>query len=225
MALDAAERTRFEAFGARLQDVIAHLVGKPWFWVALLSVPFGWPIWLAVRAPTIPSLPVLGQVANFELNDQEGRAVNLAALSGKAWAANFLSSADDPEDQIAGDGMGEIQYRSRNLGQEFAQVTFVLGPSGTKEALQAYAQRHHVSPRSWHLLSQSPAALEQIGGQALAQQQGGPLSEADNKKLAHGALVILVDQRGGIRGTYEGSLVQGRDNLLHDIALLVNRGR
>ena len=36
------------ARGGKVQAAVAALVGRGWFWIVVVAIPFSWPIYLAV---------------------------------------------------------------------------------------------------------------------------------------------------------------------------------
>jgi len=208
--------------GARLQAVIAGLVGRPWFWIAVISVPFGWPIYLSLTNKTPLPIPVVGNLASFSTKDQNGKPLASADLEHRAWVMNF-AALDDPATDASIKSLEKVQYRARNLGQTFGLITWVLDGS-VPGRVADYVKQRPISPRMWWFVPETPPEVASSARDAIAKAVGGPLSPSDEKKLATGNTLFLVDPASRLRGIYDASDPDSLDKLLHDAGLIINRG-
>jgi cytochrome oxidase Cu insertion factor (SCO1/SenC/PrrC family) len=209
--------------GARLQSVAARLVGSALFWVTLVGFIFAGPLVRAFRAKPPPPVPVIGAVPEFHLVDQGGQDFGSAQLLGKVWVFNIISTRD-PASASSTEKMGKVQYRARNLGNDFALVTFSAEPDGTPSDLATFVKGYKVSPRMWHFLAGVPVDVDRAATSAVERRFGFPPDRASLTALFTGNTLILVDATLKIRGVYDASITDSMDSLMHDAGLLLNRG-
>src|SRR4051812_17997326 len=107
-----------------LQDAAAWLVGKPWFWIAAISLVFLLPLGRAL-ARSVPQLPARKlALPAFQLVDQRGQPYGSADLRGRIWVADFVFTSCPTVCPKLTKQMQKIQHRARNLGDAFHLVTF-----------------------------------------------------------------------------------------------------
>jgi protein SCO1/2 len=215
-----------DRLGSRLQEVVSRLVARPSFWLALLALPAAWPVIWSLKTPVPPKLPVLASIPSFQLTDQAGRPFGTTELEGKAWVASFIFTRCATICPAITARMARIQDRTRNLGAAFHLVSFSVDPEyDTPERLQAYARAHRASPRLWTFLTGPEAQVKEavVGGLkvALGREQG---DDGRFEGIFHGSHLVLVDQRGRVRGYYDSEDVDAVDRVVRDAGLLANRG-
>lgn len=211
--------------GARLQERASRLVGRPLFWLLFIVIGLLIPIVNQLRHAPPPKLPVLGTLPDFQLVDQEGRGYGSSDLRGHVWAADFIFTRCPTVCPTLTAKMSKIQRRSRGIDQAFRLISFTVDPEyDTPEVLAAYARAHKVSPRLWHLLTGSLDGLRSTVVDGLKVAMGTPAKGADLESVFHGTHFVLVDTRMRIRGYYDSSAEDMEDRLLHDAAMLINRG-
>jgi protein SCO1/2 len=209
--------------GARLQSVAARCVASPLFWILLVGFIFAGPLVRAFRATPPPPVPVIGAVPEFQLVDQSGQPFGSAELRGKVWVFNLISTRD-PASAASTEKMGKVQYRARNLGNEFGLVTFSAEPDGTPSDLATFVKGYKVSPRMWRFLGGVPPELDRAATSAVQRRFGFPPDRAALTALFTGNTLLLVDATLKIRGAYDASNPDSLDSLMHDAGLLLNRG-
>jgi cytochrome oxidase Cu insertion factor (SCO1/SenC/PrrC family) len=209
--------------GTRLQGVAARCVGSPLFWIVFVGLIFAGPLVRAFRAKPPPPVPVIGMVPEFSLTDQGGQQYGSEALHGKVWVFNLISTRD-PASAGSTEKMGLVQYRARNLGNEFGLVTFSAEPDGAPSDLATFVKGYKVSPRMWKFLAGVPPPVDRAARQAVEHRFGFPPDRVALAALFSGNTLLLVDASMKIRGVYDASSPDGLDSLMHDAGLLLNRG-
>jgi protein SCO1 len=213
--------------GPRLQQRAAALVARPAFWVAMVALGLTIPIANQVlRQPPRP-LPVLGTLPEFRLTDQDGRAFGSAELRGHVWVAGFIFTRCPTICPAITSRMAKIQKRARGIENGFRLVSFSVDPAyDTPARLTEFARRHRASPRMWKFLTGPLDHMKSTVEDGLKIAMGEPQGEQDFASLFHGTHFVLVDQQGRIRGYYDSSADNAdlEEKLLHDAAMLINRG-
>jgi protein SCO1/2 len=212
--------------GDRLQEVVSRLVARPTFWLALLALPAAWPIIWSLKTPVPDKLPVLATLPAFQLTDQAGRPFGSQELEGKTWVASFIFTRCATICPSITAKMTRIQDRTRNLGAAFHLVSFSVDPEyDTPERLEAYARAHRASPRLWSFLTGPEAQVKEavVSGLKIAVgREKGDDGRFDG--IFHGSHLVLVDQRGRVRGYYDSDDGEVVDHVVRDAGLLANRG-
>src|SRR5262249_5088374 len=113
---------RHSGVGAVLATLVTRLVGRPAFWGVAIGFLFAWPVGsgLMRRVPKPP--PILGTVPDFRLRDQSGAAFGSDQLRDRIWVVDFIATGTSICGKLTGK-MGEVQHRSRNLGNAFHMVS------------------------------------------------------------------------------------------------------
>ncbi len=208
-----------------LQRRAAALVSRPLFWMTAVILGIAIPIANQVRRPVPPPLPLLGVLPAFRLVAEDGRPFGSEELRGTVWAAGFIFTRCPTICPAITTKMGKIQRRARGLGPAFHLVSFSVDPSyDTPERLAEYARKVKASPRMWKFLTGDLAAMKSTVEEGLKIAMGSAQGETDFASLFHGTHFVLVDQALRIRGYYDSSAPDVEDKVLHDAAMLINRG-
>lgn len=143
------------------------------------------------------SLPVLGEIPQFEMIDQTGRPFGRDDLNGKINIVDFFFSSCPGVCPVMHGNMIDLYY---SLGEtDLARIVSVsVDPErDSLPALQAYADSLGVSDDMWVFLR---APIEQV----VELCEKGFMLPADNLPMGHTTRFTLVDTKGRIRGYYDG---------------------
>ncbi len=210
-----------------LEGRISRLAGSPLFWLVLVLSIAGMVSARAVLAARDlpPPKPVLGTVPHFALTDANGRVFDSDQLEGKVWVANFIFTRCPTICPVFTQKMAQLQHRGRQLGETIHLVSFTVDPEhDTPEVLLQYAKAQKASPRIWSFLTGSREALTKtvVDGLKVHMAKEGPAD--DLMSYGHGGHFVVVDGKMRVRGYYDSSEKDAVDDILRDVALLVNRG-
>ena len=210
----------------RPQPRPGRIVGHPLFWLGIVALGVAVPLGTRLLAPPAPPLPILGTLPPFALTDQDGRGFGSAELDDHVWLAGFIFTRCPTICPAITATMGRIQHRARGLEPAFHLVSFSVDPAwDTPARLSAYAARHKASPRMWSFVTGPLDAIKATVVDGLKIAIGAPEGEQDFASVFHGTHFVLVDQQRRIRGYYDSSSPEVVDRVLHDAAMLINRGR
>jgi cytochrome oxidase Cu insertion factor (SCO1/SenC/PrrC family) len=204
--------------GARLQARAAALAGRPLFWVLAVAILFAWPIVRAIHAErALPhNRPVVGLVRDFVLTDQNGDRFDAGELRGRVWVASFTAIQCAPACAQTARMMekaGEIQHRTRNMGDAFRLVTLTADPvRDTPARMSEYSSAYRASRRTWRFVSGAPDQVRSL------------LEDFRVAERTPQTRFVLIDPAMQIRGFYDLADDQALNLLLRDIGLLINRG-
>ncbi len=144
------------------------------------------------------SLPVYGEVPDFELTAATGEVFRGHALRGKIWIADFIfTNCAGPCPRMSSQ-MRLIQNSLADI-PELRLVSFTVDPvRDTPEVLAAYARRYQAQPGRWYFLTGPREALHNLSRNAFK------LGDVDGS-LNHNTHFVLVDRQGRIRAYYPTS--------------------
>ena len=206
------------------------LVRKKSFWLIFWLLSFSYPVYKTLNRTLPPPLPVYYVVPQFSLTNEFGKPFGTNELKGKFYIANFMFTSCPTTCPALMAKMDLVQKRIRGLGTKAAIVTFTVDPEvDTPEVLYKFARKRHSNPFIWNYLTGSKADLEKVVVSGFKVPMGN--KEAVDKQvaeekitlfdIAHSEKLVLVDDRGQIRGYYGTDRVE-MDKMMIDLGLLVN---
>lgn len=206
------------------------LIRRKTFWLIFWILSFSYPVYRTLNRTLPPPLPVYYQVPEFSLTNEFGKPFGSKELQGKYYIANFMFTSCPTTCPALMAKMDLVQKRIRGLGTKAAIVTFTVDPEvDTVEVLYKYARKRHSNPFIWNYLTGSKADLEKIviDGFKVPMGKKEPIEKqvAEEKvtlfDIAHSEKLVLVDDKGQIRGYYGTERVE-MDKMMIDLGLLVN---
>lgn len=206
------------------------LIRMKTFWFIFWALSFSYPIYRSLNRVLPPPLPVYYKVPEFSLTNEFNKPFGTKDLIGKYYIANFMFTSCPSSCPALMEKMDIIQNRIRGLGTKAAIVTFTVDPThDTPDVLFKYARKRNSNPFIWNFLTGTEKDLKAIVVDGYKVPMGN--KEAVQKKLedktitlfdiAHTEKVVLVDDKGQIRGYY-GTEKAEMDRLMIDLGLLVN---
>ena len=160
-------------------------------------------------------LPVLVQLPEFALQDQNGVGFGSEQLNDKPWIANFVFTRCPTTCPIQTRNLAKFQKQLRKIdgGDEVELVSITVDPHfDTPAVLADYAKRMEADPEGWHFLTGSRDEIWDLckKGFKLAVDDAPPKAPSP---IMHSSRMMLVDRDGQIRGFYEGTTREGMDDL------------
>jgi protein SCO1/2 len=119
------------------------------------------------------------------------------------------------------------KLQSKLAGDSRVQlVSFTVDPQDdTPAVLSAYADHLGADPARWWFLTGSEKPLYELiqnGFYQAVQDNHGKQLEPGQFVVTHSTYIVLVDDRGQMRGFYQGLDLDEHSKLLHDIHQLEN---
>ncbi|MBA3545187.1 MAG: SCO family protein [Nannocystis sp.] len=151
--------------------------------------------------------PVLLQVPDFALQDQDGRPFTLASMRGKVWVAGFIFTTCPSVCPKISRAMLDLQQRYARNGIDVELISFTVDPENdTPAVLKRYAENLGADQNHWRFVTGERAAMEAlvVGGfkTAMDRRDAGASDAVDMYDIAHSEKLVLIDPEGGIRGFY-----------------------
>jgi protein SCO1/2 len=153
-----------------------------------------------------PRLPVIGQIADFTLTNQDGQATTLAALTNHVWVADIIfTRCAGPCPRMT------CQMKSVQDGltpdSNVRLVTLTTDPDyDSPEILKRYGQRFGADFNRWTFLT---GTKDGVAGMAAGSLKLGstPVASADQKGpvdlFIHTTIFVLVDKHANLRGIFQ----------------------
>ncbi len=149
-----------------------------------------------------PQLPVVGQVIDFALTNQDGRTVTLKDLRGEVWIADIIFTQCPAQCLRMTKNMAVLQ--SQLPGVKFVSLTADPGYD-TPAVLKAYAKRYKAGD-GWMFLTGQKKDVYQLAmdGLLLSAEEVKPEERTSiNDLFIHSTKFMLVDKRGRLRGSVD----------------------
>ena len=189
---------------------------NPWFLAALaglILIPALRP--LLRMEPDSP--PVLRQLPEWRLVDQDGHDFGSADLAGDVYVASFVFTRCATVCPRLTAEVSRLERRYREEGVEGVRlVSFSVDPEhDTPERLRDYAGRRGLDLERWSLVTGDEQEVRSVVASGFAMPMGERIDLAGGLvDVAHAARLVLVDRDGGVRGYY-GSDAVGLDEVFH----------
>ena len=174
------------------------------------------PVWLDAGSD---GGDTLHRVSDFHLVDQRGRAVSLATIRDKIVVASFFYASCRQLCPTLRTQLQRVQA-AFNASSGVTILSHTIAPeSDSVEVLAHYARENHMDAARWLLLTGARCDIERLARDSYFVE----LSDSGGKtngRLLHTETFVLIDQRGHIRGVYDGSLAYDVTRLIEDIERL-----
>lgn len=158
---------------------------------------------LFLRSRQGPELPVINQVADFSLTNQNGKVVTLQDLRGDVWIADIIFTRCPAQCLRMTKNMAELQ--AQLPGVKFVSLT--ADPQfDTPEILRTYAKRFN-APENWMFLTGPKKDVYTLAmdGLRMAVDDVKPEErQSINDLFLHSKQFMIVDKRGQVRAWFDG---------------------
>jgi protein SCO1/2 len=153
------------------------------------------------------ALPVLGQISDFTLTNQDGRVTTLTDLTNHVWVADIIFT------RCAGQcpGMMERMKTVQNLlppaDSDTKLVTLTTDPDYDSPAImKRYGGLFGADYNRWTLLTGTKAQIANLAANSL-KLSAVPIKPEDQKSAVdlfiHTTIFVIVDKHAQLRGTFE----------------------
>ena len=151
-------------------------------------------------------LPVLGQIADFTLTNQNGQVTTLADLTNHVWVADIIfTRCAGPCPRMT----RQMESLQDLLPATSAAklVTLTTDPGNdTPAVLQKYGERFHADARRWLFLTGTKKEIAALGSGSL-KLSSVPVKLDEQKNpvdlFIHGTYFVVVDKHAQLRGVFE----------------------
>ena len=160
------------------------------------------------------------RIKPFALYDQEGALFRSESLKGKVYVANFIFTrcSNICPDMIS--QMKRIDEAFKN-SNKVALLSFTVTPwYDDVKTLHRFAEKNNINPAHWSLLTGPKASIYTLARKSFFAEESIGYNK-DTKEFLHTEHFVLIDQKGRIRGIYNGTLALEADQCIEDIKQLL----
>tara|TARA_E500000331_G_scaffold92654_1_gene88737 strand:- start:2133 stop:2714 length:582 start_codon:yes stop_codon:yes gene_type:complete len=162
------------------------------------------------------TLPVLGNINNFILYDQNGNEFSEQDLLGNYWISDFIfTTCAGPCPVMSSQFQGFQEKYSDNSNLKLLSIS-VNPQYDTPNILQNYGERYSADFKKWNFLT---GDVNEIHTLALESFKVG---DAENP-IFHSAFFILIDDQAQIRGYYNSTINEDINKMYSDINDLMDK--
>jgi protein SCO1/2 len=158
-------------------------------------------------------LPVIGQVTDFSLTNQFGRAVSLADLRGHVWVGDIIFTRCSGPCVAMTKRMKELQ-QGLPVASKARLITLTTDPDFDSPAvLKAYSERFSADPNRWWFLTGTKPQIARLAIDSLKLtviEKKAEERENPQDLFIHSTIFVVVDKQGQLRGVFE-SVGEGID--------------
>lgn len=139
------------------------------------------------------------EVPDFELTDQDGRAVRLSQFRSKVVAVQFVYTRC-PLPDVCPRLASHFAYVHRKLGAKVQLLTITVDPTyDTPTILKDYAKRWRADGDNWRFLTGSESAIQSVGGMF------GVVFWPEEGAVTHTSSTAIIGSDGQLKARIEGS--------------------
>lgn len=172
-------------------------------------------LYLYVPASGDKPLPVLAQIGDFELTNQDAQTFSRKDVQDKVWVASFVFTSCAGPCPLLTKRVGEIARDTANVS-EARFVSISVDPEyDTPAVLKNYGQKYNADFSRWNFLTGKRDDIAKL------MTDDFKLGYAEDI-MFHSDRLVLVDRQGRVRGYYSGGEPNAYKKLRDDLAMLVN---
>jgi protein SCO1/2 len=171
------------------------------------------------HAPRGGDVPRYSHAPLFTLVDQAGRQVSQDAFAGRIWIADFIFTRCAGQCPLMTAQMQRLAEDFR-VEPSVVLISFTVDPTyDTPAVLARYAAASGASSDRWSFLTGDDQAIQRLSQNGFHLAMGADGSPEE--PITHSRRLVLVDQRGVIRGYYDAGEPQALAQLRHDVRRLL----
>ena len=206
----------------RRNSFLEKLVSSWIFWAIAVTFLFAFPILKSVKRQLPDPLPVLSQVPEFKLTNENGRSFGSQDLEGKVYVASFIFTSCQTVCPNLLTKLKTVQHRLRGVVDRAAILSFSVDPeTDTPEVLYRKAREFHANPNVWRFITGRTEEMKTLLIDGFKVPMGEKSKAENIYDVAHSNKLVLVDQKGNIRGYY-GTEKDDINRLMIDVGLVIN---
>ncbi|HLZ54005.1 MAG TPA: SCO family protein, partial [Verrucomicrobiae bacterium] len=157
------------------------------------------------------ALPVLNQIADFTLTNQENNVTTLADLSNRVWVADIVFTRCAGSCPVMSTEMKSLQDALPSTSR-VKLVTLTTDPDyDTPAILKKYAERYGADFQRWTFLTGTKMELAGLAAGSL-KLGSTPVAPPDRQNpvdlFVHSTIFVVVDKQARLRGIFQ---TEGQD--------------
>lgn len=181
-----------------------------WVGVALVAALLALALMLAklksTRMAQAPELPVISQVATFNLTNQLGQPVTLENFKGRVWVADIIFTSCAGPCPLMTQKMRELQDALPATSAAQLVTLTTDADTDTPAVLLKYAEKFGADAQRWKFLTGDKRVIANLAmdGLKLTAVAKKPEERTDPADLfVHSTILVVVDKQGRLRGSFQ----------------------
>ncbi|MEY4308368.1 MAG: hypothetical protein RL422_571 [Bacteroidota bacterium] len=160
------------------------------------------------------------RIKPFAFYKQDSTLFDSKSLQGKVYVANFIFTRCS---NICPDMISQMKRieKAFHSNPQVHLLSFTVTPwFDDVETLHRFADKNQINSTQWSLLTGPKAAIYTLARQSFFAEESIGYNK-DTKEFLHTEHFVLVDQKGRIRGIYNGTLPLEANQCIEDMQLLL----
>jgi protein SCO1/2 len=174
--------------------------------------------------PELLEVGIGHRIQDFSFKNQNNETVSLEDVKGKIFVAEYFFTTCGTICPKMTEQMTRVQKRYKGE-DDFKILSFTVYPEiDTVEVMRSYATKHGAVDGQWHFLTGDKNELYKLARNSffvLKPAEAINLGDAGSDFI-HTNNFVLVDRELRIRGYYDGTSISEVNELMDDVALLLN---
>ncbi len=156
-------------------------------------------------------------IPDWEFMNQNGDVVSSEEYKGHIYVAEFFFTNCPTICPKMTVNMHSLQEKTKDLNVQF--LSYTVDPMrDTSATLKTYQQAYGINEKNWNMLTGDQFKIYELGVKGyLVPNQEDALAPGG---FLHSEMFMLIDQKGRIRGYYDGTNSQNIDKIVRDIKYL-----
>lgn len=166
---------------------------------------------------TVQEIRKYHKIADWQLTNQNGDTISEKNYADKIYVADFFFTTCQTICPKMTQHMGYLQSKLKDNPNVLLLSHTVTPEIDTVAQLYRYAKKKGVDSKKWNLVTGDKKDIYNLARKSYMVAKVQPYSKYD---LIHTENFVLVDKKQRIRGYYDGTNLEGVQQLLEDIELL-----
>lgn len=174
------------------------------------------PQWISEKSKIYDSIH---KIPSFEFVNQLGEKITNTTYEGKIYIADFFFTSCPGICPRLAKNMRKLQEAFKDDDDVMLLSHSVTPVKDSVPVLYSYAIENKVDAKKWNLVTGDKKVIYEIARKAYFADEDFVKTQ-DEDAFIHTENFILIDQKGRIRGVYNGTLAIETDRILRHIKLL-----
>lgn len=162
------------------------------------------------------------KIGEFSFLDQEGDTITLADVRGKIYITDYFFTTCPSICPKMTKQLERVQERFKDDSEILILSHTVHPENDSVKVMAKYAEKHGAIPKKWYFLTGEKRELYRLARQSYFVLKPAEVGEEGDagSDFIHTNNFVLIDQKGRIRGYYDGTDPVDVDKLMEDVVKL-----
>jgi protein SCO1 len=174
-----------------------------------------------IDSPDEAAQKITHTISSFSFTDQHGNSITEKNIEGKIHVANFIFTSCGSICPVMTQHMKLVQEKFGNNPNVVILSYSVTPWIDDVSRLKKYADGNEITSPNWHFLTGKKSEIYSLARQSYFAEEDLGFTK-DSTEFLHTEHVLLIDQSKKIRGIYNGTLQLEIEQMIRDVAELLN---